>query len=247
MRAGAESPQLVEQRVRQHEIGHVVDREGRLQAFGSDAPVGENGAGVVDQHIDARLARRDLGADPLRLGHQREIGRIRAMPTPGAIASSVAQRCLGAACVASHEHDARAHFRQRLRRDGANARRDAGRHDRLALHRETSPTLRGRRDMITGDRDASTAMGASRPRPGWAGSHIARPMDSKSRAAYREQAKPELIAPVAPPSAEFELVEQGRDRRLARSSQSTSRPERTKSRAHVDLIRLARANDCPAR
>src|SRR6476661_8505788 len=49
--------QPVIETVRQHEITHVVERKGQLQAVFGDLPLAEHGAGVVDENINARLGR----------------------------------------------------------------------------------------------------------------------------------------------------------------------------------------------
>ena len=84
--------ELVAQRFGQHEIGHVVEGEGELEALGRHPPVGEEGAGVVDQHVDARLARGDRLSDLARFRHAREIRQMQAMAEPGRFRLELAHR-----------------------------------------------------------------------------------------------------------------------------------------------------------
>ena len=79
MRAGAEAMSFLAQRLGQHEIGHVVEGEGQLQPLGRHQPVGKEGAGVIDENIDARLAGGDFRSDLARLRHARKIREIDAM------------------------------------------------------------------------------------------------------------------------------------------------------------------------
>ena len=50
--------QLGQQQVGDDEIGHVVEGEGHLQPVCGFLPLVEQGAGIVDQHVDLRLARQ---------------------------------------------------------------------------------------------------------------------------------------------------------------------------------------------
>ena len=141
MRAGAEATSLLAQRLGQHEIRHVVEGEGQLQAFGGDAARREQRAGVVDERVDARLARHDLAADPARFGDQREVGDMGAMAAARRDALERGERRLGPLGVARDEDDARAHRRQFRGGDFADARRRACRDHRLALHEKTHGSI----------------------------------------------------------------------------------------------------------
>ena len=126
--------ELVAKRRRHDEIGHVVQREGELQPLRRHMPLGEHGAGVVDQHVDARLARRDgeTGAPGLR--HARKVGKAALVSEPRRCGFKLRQRALGALLVARHEHDSRARFGERKNRGLADPGGGAGRNHGLALH-----------------------------------------------------------------------------------------------------------------
>jgi hypothetical protein len=116
----------------QHEIAHVIERESALETFRRDLPRAEHAAGVVDEHVDPWLGRRDLRSRLLDLGDQRKIG---VMGTMGRVRPDLAQprqRRFGALPVARDHDDAGALPRQPLRRDPADARRCPGDDDDLA-------------------------------------------------------------------------------------------------------------------
>ena len=126
--------ELVAQRLGQHEIGHVVEREGQFEAFGRHPPLGKEGAGVVDQDVDARLARGDRRSDLARLGHAREIRQMHAMAEPGRFRFELAHRRLRPSLIAGDDDDPGAHSRELEDRGFADARGRAGRDNGLALH-----------------------------------------------------------------------------------------------------------------
>src|SRR5262249_45990522 len=73
------SKQPVAQDFSEYKVRHVVRREGSLQAVGRDASLAEQGARVIDEHIDARLGGSDLVPHAFHFGEAREIGIERAM------------------------------------------------------------------------------------------------------------------------------------------------------------------------
>ena len=95
----------------------------------------KEGAGVVDQHVDARLTCRDRRSDLARFRHAREIRQMHAMAEPGRFRLELAHRRLRASFVAGDEDDASAEPREREDRGFADARGRAGGDDGLALHR----------------------------------------------------------------------------------------------------------------
>ena len=105
-------------------MSHVIEGEGQFQILGRYPPVGEHCASVIDQHVNARLARGDRLPCPARLRHQGEIGQMHSdgrAPAPSF--SSFISVGLGAALVAGDEDDAGAHLRQRKNRRLANSQK----------------------------------------------------------------------------------------------------------------------------
>ena len=98
----------------------MVEREGQLQTFRRHPPAREHRARVVDQHVDALLARRDRGAHAASFGHAGEIGQMHAMAEPRRNRLEPAQRRLGAALVAGDEDDAGASSGELHNRDFAD-------------------------------------------------------------------------------------------------------------------------------
>ena len=90
----------------------MVEGEGHFQAFGGDATVGEDRAGVVDQHVDARFAGGDLAADAPRFGDPRQIGDVGAVAATRRDLLELGERRVSALRVARNEDDARALARQ---------------------------------------------------------------------------------------------------------------------------------------
>jgi hypothetical protein len=80
------------------------------------------GAGVVDQHVDARLAFGDRRSDLACLGHAREIRQMHAMAESGRFRLEFPHRLLRPRFVAGDENDASALARERKGRDFAEAR-----------------------------------------------------------------------------------------------------------------------------
>ena len=59
------------QAIAQHEIGHMVQREGTLEAILGEPALIEHSAGIVDEHIDARFERRNLGGEMIHFRETR--------------------------------------------------------------------------------------------------------------------------------------------------------------------------------
>jgi len=110
------------------------------EALGRDPAGAEHRARVVDQHVDARLGRRDLRGHPTRLGHEREIGEVRAVRHPRPTLPQAPERDVGPSPVARDQHDARAHPRERFRGHLADAGGAPGDHHDLVLHRSCLPS-----------------------------------------------------------------------------------------------------------
>ena len=70
MRAGAAATRLSRRAVREHEIAHVVEREGPLEPLGGELASPEHAPGIVEENIDARLGGGDLRPHLLHLGDQ---------------------------------------------------------------------------------------------------------------------------------------------------------------------------------
>jgi hypothetical protein len=118
----------------------VVEREGVLEALRRHRARGEDRAGVVGQHVDARLGRSDCGGDAPGFCQHGKIGVVddvsnarRGRPQP--------RQCrLAPRAVARDEHQPRAQFRQAHGGDLADAGGRASDHHDLALHR-SAPIL----------------------------------------------------------------------------------------------------------
>ena len=112
----------------------MVEGEGELQPILRDAAVAEEGAGIVDQHIDARLGPGDFPRHPLHLRKAREIGLVEAMPGIPRDGIELRQRRPGAARIAGDEQQPRALLGQASGGDLSDAGGGAGDDDDLALH-----------------------------------------------------------------------------------------------------------------
>ena len=86
----------------------------------------EHVAGIVEEHIDARLGRGDLRPDLLHVGDERQVGIVDAMRRARADLAQPRQRLLRPRAVAGDHDDAGALPGELLRRDPADARRGAG-------------------------------------------------------------------------------------------------------------------------
>ena len=112
----------------------MVEGEGEFETLGRHPAVGEESAGVVDQHVDARFAFSDRRADPARFRHAREIRQVNAMADPRRFGFELAHRRLRAAFVTGDENDASAQASKREDGDFPDAGGRAGGDDGLALH-----------------------------------------------------------------------------------------------------------------
>jgi hypothetical protein len=97
-------------------------------------PLGKEGAGVVDQDVDARLAGGDRRSDLARLGHAREIRQMHAMAELGRLGFELAHRRLRPSLISGDDDDPGAQPCELQDRGLADARRRAGRDNGLALH-----------------------------------------------------------------------------------------------------------------
>ena len=61
------------EQVREQERGKVIDRERHLIAVFRQGSLDENGAGVVDEHIDTRRALHHRRSEPPHIGERAEI------------------------------------------------------------------------------------------------------------------------------------------------------------------------------
>ena len=70
IRAGGAGGEPAPQQAGQQERREVVEREGVLEAIGSDVPAGLEPPGVVDQHVQPRVGAKYLSGQTahLRLG-----------------------------------------------------------------------------------------------------------------------------------------------------------------------------------
>ena len=122
----------------------MIGGEGQLQAVLGHLTLAEHRAGIVDQHVDARLGRRRFPwpAGSARPGakHRRN---ERCASSPGAISRNRRQRGLAPAFAARHQDDARAHRGQSLRRYLSDARGAAGNNHYFSLHGCRQCTLSG--------------------------------------------------------------------------------------------------------
>ena len=55
----------------------MIEREGALEPFGGERARAEDGAGVVDEHVDAIELAAHLGGERAHRRHQRQIGQER--------------------------------------------------------------------------------------------------------------------------------------------------------------------------
>jgi len=77
----------------------------------------EEGAGVVDEHVDSRFCRGDLGRNPFHLRKAGEISLVGAVCDVGSAVVQPRQGRLAALVVARHQHQSRSHAAQPFRRD----------------------------------------------------------------------------------------------------------------------------------
>ncbi len=85
----------------------MVEREGQLESIRRELPLRKGGAGIVDQHIDARLGGGDLGGDALLLRQQRQIGVVNFMRKPRRLGVELGERRFAAIVVAGDEDNPR--------------------------------------------------------------------------------------------------------------------------------------------
>jgi hypothetical protein len=135
-RAGDEAP---DQPGGQHEIGHVIEREGALEPVLGDGAAGEHGAGIVDQHVDARLRGGDLAADALDLLEAQQIRIVDRVAAVGRAGLDLRQRGGAARAVARHDDEARAHAGEALRGDLTDTGGGAGHDNDFAIHHGLPP------------------------------------------------------------------------------------------------------------
>jgi hypothetical protein len=113
------------QSVREHEIAHVVERKSPLEPLRGEQAPPEHAARIVDEDIDPRLGRADLGPEPLHIGDQRQVAVMNAVRRLRADLAQPGQRLLRPSAVARNHDDARALPCELLRSDPADARRGA--------------------------------------------------------------------------------------------------------------------------
>ncbi len=121
--------------MREHEIAHVVEREGALEALGRELAKPEHVSGVVDEDIDARLGRGDLRPDLLHLSDQRQIGIMDAMVDARADLAQTLERFLRPRAITGDHDDAGALPGELLGSDPADTRGRAGDDDDFAFDR----------------------------------------------------------------------------------------------------------------
>jgi len=74
--APARGGEPLEQQLREQERGEVVEREGPLEAVGRHLARAEHGAGIVREHVDARVGLEQLGGEPAYPVHPFEVGHV---------------------------------------------------------------------------------------------------------------------------------------------------------------------------
>jgi hypothetical protein len=94
----------------------VVEGESALQALARNLPGAEDGAGIVDQHIDTKLGNGDSGCYILCVLHQRKVGVVDGVSHMRSQTAKPAHRKLAARAVAGDLYDSRAFQRQILSR-----------------------------------------------------------------------------------------------------------------------------------
>ncbi len=124
--------------MRQHDISHVVGSKGEFQAVFGHLTGTEQGARVVDEDVDARFCRGNLGRDPLHLDKPREISIVDAVQDAGCALAQPCQHRLTTDLVAGHHYQARAHAGQPLRRDLPDPGGRTGNDDNLPMHGASS-------------------------------------------------------------------------------------------------------------
>ncbi len=131
IRAGDEA---LGQRFGEHEIRHVVEREGALEAVRREGAAREDRARIVDQHVDARRGCGDLAADALGFGQAGEVGIVNSVAETRRRRVEPGARRLAAAAVACDDDHPRAHRGEAYGGDLADAGGCAGDHHGLAVH-----------------------------------------------------------------------------------------------------------------
>jgi hypothetical protein len=118
----------------QHEIRHVIGGERALKAVRRQLPGRKYIAGVIDQHIDARLGGGDLAANPLHLGKDRQVGNMGAVTGVGTGLLQSREGGVRTPSVTRHHDDARAESGQPGGGNLPDAGRGAGDDDDLAVN-----------------------------------------------------------------------------------------------------------------
>ena len=112
----------------------MIERERHLEPVFRHAPRIEQGAGIVDQHIDLGLGLGNLARNPFHLGKPRQIGVVDRVIRVARDCAQVPARFLASMAVPRHENNAGAALREAVRRDFADAGRGAGDDDDLVSH-----------------------------------------------------------------------------------------------------------------
>ena len=115
-------------------MGHMVDGEGAFEPVRRQLPARKYIAGIVDEHIDARLDRSNLLADPLHFREKRQVGIMRPVGEVGADLTQLREggvRPLAAPC---HQNDPRPQRGKPCGGDISDARSGTGDDDDLAVN-----------------------------------------------------------------------------------------------------------------
>ena len=130
-RAAAQPP---EQQLRQQERRGDVRGERQLQPVGRHRPLRRQHARVVDQHVEARLAREELGREAADVAEVAEVAPHDLDVRAGGALDDLRARLLGARGVAGEQPDARAESRESRGRRQPEARCRAGHERDAAVH-----------------------------------------------------------------------------------------------------------------
>ena len=112
----------------------MIEREGALEAVGRHAAAREDRARIVDQHVDARLGSRDLGAEALDLGELRQVGIVNGVAEAGCGGLELRERRPPTGAIARHDDQPRPHAGEAQGRDLADPGGCAGHHHGLVAH-----------------------------------------------------------------------------------------------------------------
>ncbi len=116
----------------QRVVGQVIGGKGNGKALRRAGSSHDESAGIVDEHVDARLGCGDFRADSPLIGEHCEVCEMHGVRTTRTGPRQARQRGVRAPPIAGHQHHAGAALGQAQRRDFTDARSGARDHHGFA-------------------------------------------------------------------------------------------------------------------